>query len=144
VEPIILDGDELRECLNARDLYTFHDRLELARTYSRLANLLVQQHQLVIVATMSLFHEVHQMNRQTAFPYFEVFLDLPMSILRQRDFKGLYGTASTPAIENVGGLDLDLEVPLEPHLHITDPEIDPESLASMVFHRFMGLYSPTR
>jgi len=137
IYPIVLDGDDLRACLNATDRYSFQERLELARTYSRLASMLVQQSHLVIVATMSLFHDVHSMNRLSPHPYFEVFLDLPISTLRQRDIKGLYGNNKTEAKKNVGGLDLDYETPLHPHLHVTDPAVDSASLAARIFGQFL-------
>lgn len=139
VHAIVLDGDDLRECLNANGRYSYVERLELARTYSRFANLLVRQRHLIIVATMSLFHEVHRMNRLSPHAYFEVFLDLPISTLRQRDFKNLYGSDDTQSKENVGGVNLELEVPLHPHLHITDAEITPDSLAAVTFDQFQNL-----
>lgn len=139
VQPIVLDGDDLRECLNAKGMYSFQQRLDLAKTYSRIANMLVRQNHLVIVATMSLFREVHRMNRQSQHPYLEVFLDLPLTTLRQRDIKGIYGNNDTEAKANVGGLNLDLETPLHPHVHITDTTSDPDSLAELIFQQFSNL-----
>ena len=139
VRPIVLDGDALRECLNAKGMYSFQQRLDLAKTYSRIATLLVQQKHLVIVATMSLFREVHRMNRQSKHPYLEVFLDLPITTLRQRDTKGLYGSDDAGAVANVGGLNLDLETPLNPDMHITDPTSDPYSLADVILQAFTNL-----
>ena len=137
--PVVLDGDDLRECLDAKGLYSFTERLALAKTYSRLAAMLVRQNQLVIVATMSLFHEVHEMNRRLAHPYFEVFLDLPISTLRRRDIKDLYGHEDGHARANVGGLNLEVETPMRPHLHITDPHIDSAALSEIVFEQFLSL-----
>ena len=79
------------------------------------------------------------MNRQSQHPYLEVFLDLPITTLRQRDTKGLYGSDDAGEVANVGGLNLDLETPLNPDVHITDPTSDPDSLAELIFQTFSNL-----
>ena len=39
---------------------------------------------------MSLFHEIHSWNRENIENYVEVFLDVPLFELEERDPKGLY------------------------------------------------------
>lgn len=57
---VLLDGDELREALGvATSGFDAASRKKLALTYARLAGLLARQGLTVVVATISLFHDVH-------------------------------------------------------------------------------------
>ena len=87
-EPILLDGDQLREIFfdSSNQAISAHDRssrLALALKYSGLARLLSEQGFWVIVATISLFKEVHDWNRKNFKNYYEVFLDTPIEELRK-------------------------------------------------------------
>ena len=85
---ILLDGDELRIALNpminVKGRYTSQERIKLAKSYSGLSKLLSDQGFVVVVATISLFHEVHHINRNTIDNYSEVYLRVPLSILKER------------------------------------------------------------
>ena len=67
--------------------YDAKDRLENAWRISKLCNLLSEQGNNVIVATMSLFKEIHKWNRKNFNKYYEVYLDIPISELKKRDSK---------------------------------------------------------
>lgn len=61
----LLDGDAVREVI--QDPHIGHDRashLDNARRICRLAKLLADQGQVVLVVTMSLFSEIHRWNRE--------------------------------------------------------------------------------
>ena len=60
-------------------------RLALAMIYARFCKLLADQGQTVVIATISLFHEVHAWNRAHMPAYLEVFLDAPEAARRARD-----------------------------------------------------------
>ena len=126
-----LDGDELRDVLNVNQRshsgYDRNERLDLSRRYSALAKLLTDQGLLVVVATISLYEEIHQWNRSNLENYFEVFLDVPLEIRQSRDPKGLYNRYARGLERNVAGLDLEVDVPKSPDLTIrylegTSPE----------------------
>ncbi len=61
VKPIVLDGDQLREVMLDEEPSEYHreKRLTLGMRYSRLCRLLSSQGFLVIVATISMFKEIH-------------------------------------------------------------------------------------
>lgn len=121
---ILLDGDELREALgSSRGGFDRESRLELARVYSRLAGLLARQGHTVIVATISLFHELHAQNRAMLPGYIEIFLDIPEEERRARDPKGLYA-ANTPQMAASFA-----ELPQNPHLRLNGRESVEESVA---------------
>ncbi|NCY22974.1 adenylyl-sulfate kinase, partial [bacterium] len=68
------------------------------------------------IATISLFREVHQWNRQNLPGYFEIYLKVPIEELRRRDSKGIYKKFDTGEIQNVAGLDLQVDEPAKPDL----------------------------
>ena len=120
-EPILLDGDQLREIFvdSSNQAISAHDRssrLTLALKYSGLARLLSEQGFWVIVATISLFKEVHNWNRKNLKNYYEVFLDTPIEELKKRDSKKIYSRFFGNEISNVAGLDIEVDQPKSPDL----------------------------
>ena len=114
---VLLDGDELRSVFDAvannEDNHSRRGRLELALQYGRLCQLLSRQGIMVVIATISLFREVHEWNRKNLANYFEVFLDVPVEELRKRDPKGIYRQFEAGLLRNVAGLDLDVDKPTD-------------------------------
>jgi len=112
---IMLDGDELRAVLGAAAISAANHgregRLSLALQYARLCQLISRQGITVVIATISLFHEVHAWNRTHLPGYFEVFLNVPQAELRRRDPKGIYRRFDAGEIRDVAGLDLTVDEP---------------------------------
>lgn len=116
---LLLDGDELREALGSESRgFDAASRLQLAQSYARLAGLLARQGATVIVATISLFHELHAWNRANLPGYVEIFLDVPEEVRRRRDPKGLYAAN----VRHMAGNEVKAELPLDPHLRISGNE----------------------
>ena len=116
---LLLDGDELREALGSESRgFDAESRRQLALSYARLAGLLARQGATVIVATISLFHELHAWNRANLPGYMEIFLDVPEAVRRRRDPKGLYA-ANVP---HMTGREVKAELPLAPHLRLDGSE----------------------
>lgn len=117
---LLLDGDALRSVLGASQTgFDRESRLALALTYARLCRLLADQGATVIIATISLFHAVHDWNRENIRNYLEVFLDVPEDIRRQRDPKGLYAAQPQNGKQSMAGLDVAVEFPRQPDICIT-------------------------
>ncbi|MFD7666051.1 adenylyl-sulfate kinase [Streptomyces sp. NPDC059788] len=134
--PVLLDGDRLRAILPVRLGYEAGDRRRLAKFYAELANELAGQSQFVIVATVSLFHEVHDWNRAHTSGYTEVWLRVPMDELRTREGRAAFygseggsggatdggpGGAGAPpggTLTDVVGVDTRAEFPVAPDLVI--------------------------
>jgi cytidine diphosphoramidate kinase len=114
---IQLDGDELRQVL-ADESYTREVRIALAMRYSRLCRLLSSQGVDVIIAVIGLFKEIHEWNRENIPNYVEVFVDTPLDELKKRDPKGIYKRFESGEIENVAGLDLKVDFPVNPDVHL--------------------------
>ena len=78
----------------------------------------------VVIATVSMFREVYAWNRANLPNYFEVYLKVPLEELRLRDPKKIYQRYDAGELNNVAGLDLCIDEPLEPHVTL-DFEIQP-------------------
>jgi cytidine diphosphoramidate kinase len=137
---VLVDGDAIRELLDAPGLDRA-SRLNIARFNARLCRFLASQGQHVVCATISLFREIHQWNRDNISNYVEVFLDVSMEALRARDPKNIYSQVQQGIIANVVGVDIPAEFPESPHLVFTEGEgLSPDQMADRVI-RFAKLSS---
>ena len=108
---VFLDGDSFREILGGDLGHDPKDRLENAYRIARMCKFLVSQNIIVICATMSLYAQIHDFNRENIENYFEVFVDCEMDELIRRDQKALYSRAMAGEISNVVGIDLLYDKP---------------------------------
>ena len=81
---VFLDGDELRYVYGAENNYSYNERKKIALQNSRLCKLIADQNINVICATISMFHECYNWNRENIKNYQEIFIDVPLEI-QQRD-----------------------------------------------------------
>lgn len=117
--PIYLDGDEIRQALQDPDAALGYDpksRLRNAYRICNLARLLESQGFLIVVATMSLFHEIHRYNRSNFESYQEIWIKAPMETLRDRHPQQLYENQA----KDVVGHDLIPEFPQNPNLVLSN------------------------
>lgn len=120
---VLLDGDDLRKSV-AQDLgYTREDRLEAAMRYARLSAMLASQGITVVIGTISMFHDVRRWNREHIENYCEIYLDVPMDVLQERNQKNLYGGAAKGSVTCVVGMDMEVEVPETPDIRIVNDGI---------------------
>jgi len=112
---VFLDGDELREVFGAAAAnaqnHGREGRLPLAMQYANLCRVIASQGMTVVIATISLFKEIHVGNRKNLPGYFEFYLNVPIAELRQRDPKGIYRRFDDGELTHVAGLDLPIDEP---------------------------------
>lgn len=112
---VMLDGDELREVFGAAATnaqnHGREGRLALAFQYAHLCRVIAGQGLTVVIATISLFREIHTWNRTNLPGYFEVYLKVPVEELRRRDPKGIYRRFDAGELSDVAGLDLPIDEP---------------------------------
>lgn len=108
---VFLDGDHFRRVLGDDLSHNPKDRLENAKRIHRFCSLLVSQDINVVCATMSLFKEIHDMNRKEISEYYEVFIECAIEELVRRDQKGLYSKAINGECEDVVGVNLPYDKP---------------------------------
>lgn len=136
---VMLDGDELRAVFGVvNPSETNHGRegrLALAMQYAHLCKLLAEQGVTVVIATISLFKEVHTWNRTNLPGYFEVYLKVPLEELRRRDPKGIYKRFDDGNLTHVAGLDLAIDEPLDPDLLLEfDSKVNPTQSAKKIIN----------
>jgi cytidine diphosphoramidate kinase len=107
---ILLDGDAVRAVFGDNG-YDRESRLAAAYRISRLAGLVAAQHVIAVVATMSLFHEIHAFNRTLGMHYLEVLVQCSEVNLHQRT--PLYAQDDGAQVVGRG---IPAELPRAPHL----------------------------
>ena len=115
---LMLDGDRLRNILQSSEAteknHGREARIRHAFQYSALCRLISNQRIIVVIATISLFHEVHEWNKEHLRGYFEVYLRVPLDELERRDSKKIYSQFASGELTNVPGLDLEIDEPVNP------------------------------
>ncbi len=142
VQPsILLDGDELRGALGVVGNYSREQRVELAKSYFKLAKLLANQGFVVVVAALAMFNEIYTWNQENQENYFEVFLNPPVDELFKRDPKGLYARFRSGIEKNVAGLDLKVDFPDGPDLIFSsDQNLVAEEIALRISESVIAKY----
>eukprot|EP00003_Mantamonas_plastica_P028034 TRINITY_DN6197_c0_g1_i1.p7 TRINITY_DN6197_c0_g1~~TRINITY_DN6197_c0_g1_i1.p7 ORF type:complete len:179 (-),score=4.89 TRINITY_DN6197_c0_g1_i1:4146-4682(-) len=108
---VYLDGDVLRSVFGNKNGHSIEERHDLAMQYARLCQMLSQQGMQVVCATISMFKDVRDWNRNNISDYKEIYLKVPIDVLIKRDQKGLYSRAMRKEIDNIIGIDLPFEEP---------------------------------
>lgn len=109
---LMLDGDELRKTIAADLGYTQEDRHESARRNTRLCKLLADQGMHVVCCTICMFEDIRKWSRDNNDKYIEVYLKVPMDVLRKRNQKNLYEDAEDELV----GLGVGMEEPEHPDI----------------------------
>lgn len=115
---VLLDGDILKNIVDDIPGYTQEARKKRALKYAQICKMLTDQNITVICCTIAMFHEVREWNRKNNKGYVEVFLDVPLEVLQQRDQKGMYSNFKEGKTSNVSGLDVLVELPEHPDVYI--------------------------
>lgn len=111
---VILDGDILKQLTGGG--YSESERRARAEKYSILCKTLADQGITVIICTIAMFQSVRDWNRKHIEKYIEVFLDVPVEVLSQRDKKGLYSRQKNGVLKDVAGIDVKAELPVNPSI----------------------------
>ena len=128
---MLLDGDNLRQGLNADLGFDAAARSENVRRVGEVAKLMADAGLIVIVALVSPFR-ADRTRAASLLPngrFLEVFIDTPADVCRQRDVKGLYRKADAGNVSNVTGRDQPYEPPETPALVLATVELDAETAA---------------
>jgi len=118
INTLFLDGDNFREILGNDLGHTPKDRLENAKRIHRMCKFLTSQDINVVCATMSLFKEIHDLNREEIKEYKEIFIECDIDELVKRDQKGIYSKALKGESISVAGVNADYDKPQDCELVI--------------------------
>jgi bifunctional enzyme CysN/CysC len=133
-QTMLLDGDNLRQGLNADLGFDAAARAENVRRVGEVARLMVDAGLIVLVALVSPFRadraRVASLMPEDGF--LEVFVDTPLDVCRQRDPKGLYAKADSGKVVNFTGRDQPYEAPENPAQVLHTTELSAEENADRV------------
>lgn len=116
---ITLDGDVLREGINKDLGFSEADRAENIRRAAEIAKIMMMSNIITICSFITPLEQYRALAAQIIGElYFEVFLDCPLAICKERDVKGLYKDADQNLISNFTGVSARFEPALNANLII--------------------------
>jgi bifunctional enzyme CysN/CysC len=135
----LLDGDNVRHCLNKDLGFTEADRIENIRRVGEVAKLMTDAGLIVITAFISPFRAERQMVREmmAGGEFIEIHIDTPLAAAEARDVKGLYKKARSGALKNFTGIDSPYEPPENPEIRIDTTKLTPEQAADLIIERLI-------
>lgn len=133
----VLDGDNVRQGLNANLGFSPEDRVENIRRVSEVAKLMADSGCVVVTAFISPYRQDRRRAREVALEggaeFIEVFVDAPLQVCEQRDPKHLYKKARAGEIRDFTGIDAPYEAPEAPEIIVsTDQQSVDESVATIL------------
>ena len=130
----LLDGDSLRHGLNCDLGFTETDRVENIRRAAEVARLMVDAGLIVLSSFISPYSAERLMARKLFSPgeFYEVFVDVPLSVCEKRDVKGLYAKVRRGDLKNFTGIDSAYEYPTTPDLHLDAVNQSPEACVEQI------------
>jgi bifunctional enzyme CysN/CysC len=136
VPAYVLDGDNLRQGLNADLGFSMADRSENLRRLAHVATLLTDAGHVVLVPVISPLTEHREMARKVhtdaGFDFIEVFCDTSLAECEKRDPKGLYAKARAGEITHFTGIDSPYQRPSNPDLRLTSDRSLDEQAQSVI------------
>ncbi len=120
VAAVLLDGDRFRDVVDDGLGHSTGERRINGMRMCRMSQFLEEQGVAVVACVLSNFPEQQEWNRQHLTRYLEVFIDVPMHVLEERDQKQLYSGARLGTIKNVVGIDIPFVRPPSPDLVLTN------------------------
>ncbi len=118
---VLLDGDELRKTMMLPNDYSISERIKASKRYSNLCQLLTLQNINVICATISLFEEIQDWNKNNIENYIEIFLDMPIEVIKTRK-KTIYNNPKDN--DFIVGLTMNAELPKKPDIYLCPQKND--------------------
>ncbi|MCF7822751.1 MAG: adenylyl-sulfate kinase [Candidatus Marinimicrobia bacterium] len=117
-----LDGDNVRQGLNAGLGFTDADRVENLRRVSEVSKLFAESGFIVLTSFISPFKNERERAREIIEPlnFFEIYVNVDLATAEERDPKGLYKKARAGEIKNFTGLDSPYEAPEKADLVISN------------------------
>ena len=126
----VLDGDVIRTNLSKGLGFSKEDRDTNIRRIGFVCNLLTRNEVVAIAAAISPYRNVRDEVRQQIGSFVEVFVKCPVSVLAERDVKGLYKKALAGDLKNFTGVDDPYEEPGAPEIIVeTDSQTPGQSVA---------------
>jgi len=142
-----LDGDELRQGLNAGLGFSTDDRMENIRRAAHVARLLQQAGLIILASFISPHQTMRSMAREIIHPEFmlEIYVKASLETCIQRDPKGFYQKALAGTLNQYTGLskDQNYEEPVNPDLVLDTDQLSLEECIQQTLMRIATHYEPS-
>jgi adenylylsulfate kinase len=135
----VLDGDIVRTTLSKGLGFTPGDRVTNLRRIAAMAQKLVRQQVVTIVAAICPYHAIREEVRASIGEYVEVYLNCPLEVCIRRDPKGLYLKALAGEIQHFTGIDDVFEPPVRPDIEVATHGEDPEASLARILGKLTAL-----
>lgn len=133
VQTFQLDGDDLREGLNADLSFSEEHRRENVRRVGEVALLFSKAGHLSLVTVISPYatgrDAVRSRHADLGVPFVEVYVATPLEVCEKRDPKGLYARARRGEVPRFTGISSPYETPVHPDLVLPTSGRTPEQCA---------------
>lgn len=130
----VLDGDGLRNGLNAGLGFNEADREENLRRTAEVAKLFADAGMITLASFISPLKKDRDMVKTIigAEQFYEIFVEAPLEICESRDVKGLYKKARTGEIPYFTGISAPYEMPEHPDLILKTSDMSLEATVEKV------------
>jgi adenylyl-sulfate kinase len=129
----VLDGDVIRTHLSKGLGFSKEDRDTNIRRIGWVCQVLSRNGVVAIAAAISPYRDIRDEVRANVRDFVEVYVEAPISVLAERDVKGLYKKALAGEIKNFTGVSDPYESPLNPEVVChSDRETVNESLTKIM------------
>ena len=131
---VALDGDVIREVFGNELGFKEADRVVQISRLQRLAKILSDQGLVVLVGALYAHPNLLDWNRENIDDYFEVYIDAPIEVVRDRDPKGLYAKVLAGLMPDVVGVDIPWHTPQKSNLvlHANNEETPTQSALHLI------------
>src|SRR5512143_345332 len=136
----VLDGDVVRTHLSKGLGYSKEDRDTNIRRIGWVCEVLTRNGVVAIAAAISPYHEIRDEIRAKIGRFVEVYMECPISVLVERDVKGLYRKALAGELKHFTGVDDPYEAPLKPEVTChSDGSESPQQSAAKILRKLEEL-----
>jgi 3'-phosphoadenosine 5'-phosphosulfate synthase len=136
-----LDGDNIRTGLN-RDLgFSKADRAESVRRVGELSCLFNDAGMITIVSLVSPYKNdrdaVRKRHKDQGIKFLEVFMDVPLTVVQERDPKGLYKKVAAGELKGFTGVDDPYEPPVDPEINLQNNDMSVQEAVDVIMRRLV-------
>ena len=134
-----LDADEVRQNLSPNLGFSLEARNENTKRLAWMGKMLSKHGVNVVIAAVATLRKFRDRAREMVPRFVEVYVYCPLEICQERDPKGLYARRARGEINDVDGIDIPYEEPLNAEVTIDTSTTDIETGAKMVIAKLEEL-----
>lgn len=127
-----LDADEVRQNLSPNLGFSLEARDENTKRLAWMGKMLSKHGINVVIAAVATLRKFRDRARELNPHFVEVYVHCPLEVCQERDPKGLYARRARGEINDVDGIDIPYEEPLNPEVVIETATMDIEESARLV------------